>query len=427
MDAQCQVNAVASEFMTPDDKTALLNMYQKVFSELKIQIVSDHGSEALPLLYFVCTGGTEQSILSIQKDRATDEDIILIAHATNNSLPAALEVMARLQQLGRTGRIIYFRSPDDFAAVNQLREYLHFVQVDHRLKTRRIGRIGESSEWLVASNRSDEMIRSVWGPETVEIELGSLIDSVKKLRSEHSSHGDHETDRESSDIFSTSELLSITDLTIEPEIEETEAAIEILSYIQTLVKTHSLNAVTLQCFSIIKSLKTTGCYALAMLNDEGVVAGCEGDMVSTLTMLMIRELTGETSWMANPAQIDTATNSVWLAHCTVPCSMIGDYRIRSHFESGLGVAIQGQMRMQPVTLLRVGGIELDRYWLAEGEIIQTGTADDLCRTQARIELIRGNVDDLLSQPLGNHLILVYGQRMDMIQRYMTHRKLTAVR
>ena len=77
-------------------------------------------------------------------------------------------------------------------------------------------------------------------------------------------------------------------------------------------------------------------------------------------------------------------------------------------ESGLGVGIQGTFSKGPVTLLRIGGTQMEKIWLAEGEIIKTGYAENLCRTQAEVRLTQGNVLELLHAPLGNHLILVKG-------------------
>ena len=106
-----------------------------------------------------------------------------------------------------------------------------------------------------------------------------------------------------------------------------------------LAREHRLDALTVRCFDLVLDHKTTGCFALAQLLDDGVIAGCEGDVVSTVGMLWARELLGSTPWMANPAQLDPERNTLWLAHCTVPRSLVASYGLRSHFESGLGVGI----------------------------------------------------------------------------------------
>jgi L-fucose isomerase-like protein len=188
--------------------------------------------------------------------------------------------------------------------------------------------------------------------------------------------------------------------------------------LKKVVADHKLDALTVRCFDFVQHQKTTGCFALAQLSDEGIIAGCEGDLVSTVGQLWAHKLLGVTPWMANPAQLDPDRNTLWLAHCTVPPTLVESYRLRSHFESGLGVGIQGALPSGPVTLLRIGGNKMDRLWLAEGDILRSGDAENLCRTQAEIKLTRGGtIADLLRAPLGNHLVLVFGHHLDRLQSW----------
>ncbi len=73
-------------------------------------------SAPVPVIYLMATGGTERVLLDLRERRAAHvpgESVLLVAHPGNNSLPAALEVLARLQQDGVGGRVCYLRGPDD--------------------------------------------------------------------------------------------------------------------------------------------------------------------------------------------------------------------------------------------------------------------------------------------------------------------------
>jgi L-fucose isomerase-like protein len=144
------------------------------------------------------------------------------------------------------------------------------------------------------------------------------------------------------------------------------------------------------------------------------MAGCEGDLVSTVGMLWAYLMTGELPWMANPSELDEAANTLKLAHCTIARGMLENYRLRSHFESGQGVGIQGDLPLGPVTLLRIGGAAMNALWLAEGEIVSRGDAENLCRTQVDIELTVGDVSELLHTPLGNHIVLIRGHHAERL-------------
>jgi L-fucose isomerase-like protein len=203
----------------------------------------------------------------------------------------------------------------------------------------------------------------------------------------------------------------------EPSQTELEEIVRVYVALKQASERHGLDAITVRCFDLVLDLQTTGCFGLAQLTDEGVIAGCEGDLVSTVGMLWAYMLLGQIPWMANPAQLDEASNTLWLAHCTVPRRIVQDYGLRSHFESGLGVGIQGALPKGPVTLLRIGGTAMDKIWLAEGEILRAGGAENLCRTQAEVRLTHSKVQDLLHAPLGNHLILVKGHYSDRLRAW----------
>jgi L-fucose isomerase-like protein len=197
--------------------------------------------------------------------------------------------------------------------------------------------------------------------------------------------------------------------TKEPTKKELKQVVKVYAAIKRLVQKYNLSAVSVRCFDLVTDLKTTGCYALSKLNDEGIVAGCEGDLVSTIGMIWANLMTDQSIWMANPARINAQTNSIWLAHCTTPLSMVQSYKLRSHFESGLGVGIQGEFSKGKVTLFRLGGKNIKEIWISNGEILETGNEENLCRTQVNVKLHGSSKpEDLLTKPLGNHLLLMRG-------------------
>jgi len=352
-----------------------------------------------PLVVLVETGGTERTILDVWRRRletAAKAPVLLVAHAGNNSLPAALEAFARLRQDGHRGRVLFLESPDDARGLAALRAAVSDVDTWRRLRQSKIGVVGSPSGWLVASSPDPAVLRTVWGPQILQVSLERLIEAV----STESITGDHVSD---------SVALGAAEVR-EPEPGDVTKAERVFAAVERLAEQKGLDGVSLRCFDLIEELGTTGCVALSRLADAGLAAGCEGDLVSTVAMLWVKLLLGEVSWMANPSAVDPEANTLVLAHCTVPRSMIGGYTLRSHFESGTGVAIQGTLSDGPVTLIRIGGRDMTELWLAEGEIVRAGNSKKLCRTQVELRLTGGGTAaDLLERPLGNHIVLVRGQ------------------
>lgn len=372
------------------------------------RFASDKIAEDLPIVFLVLTGGTEQKILelySLRKNLFSKEPVILIAHPTHNSLPASLEILARLHQIGAKGKIVYLDEKSSKDSLDELEKMIKHHNIYHQLEKTKIGLIGEPSDWLVASVPEIETINKIWGPQVIKISLDELKTTIAEIKDE---------DVENEHFAFTKKAGE----TKEPSKKEIKQVVRVYGAVKKIVEKYELNAVSVRCFDLVLDLKTTGCFALSKLNDDGIIAGCEGDLVSTLGMIWANMMTDQTVWMANPAQLDEQNNTIWFAHCTVPISMINTYKLRSHFESGLGVGIQGEFTKGKVTLLRLGGNDLDKMWISNGEILESGNSENLCRTQVNVKL-HGSAKptDLLNNPLGNHVLLMRGSYAKELQAW----------
>lgn len=398
---------LASEFLAPDSQEKIINRFRSVLANGGGALCTPAGaSTADQITFFIITGGTEQITLEAAGrllDIDSGDPLILITHPGNNSLPAALELLARWRQDGRRGRIIHFKSADDTEAADDLQKIMTGWEVRRELLKTRIGLVGQPSDWLVASSPAPAVVAQTWGPTIVPIEMADITIMLKQFDQDKV-------------VDLAGQFIGPATAVGEPDEAAVQAAVKVYLALKKIVDRENLAALSVRCFDLVTDKNTTGCLALAQLNDEGIVAGCEGDLNSTIAMLWVKLLLGQDAWMANPATIDAGTNSLKLAHCTVGRNLVKGYQLRSHFESGLGVGIQGELPPGPVTLARIGGRKLDEIWVADGEITDNGESEELCRTQVDVELNHQFfVTDLLEQPLGNHLVLTRGHHAGKFQ------------
>ena len=182
-----------------------------------------------------------------------------------------------------------------------------------------------------------------------------------------------------------------------------------------LIAKYNLDGLTVRCFDLLSSYKNTACLALALLNEEGITATCEGDVPSMITMHILRALTGRSSFQANPSYINQSDNTVLFAHCTLPLNMSNDYKFDTHFESGLGIGIKGNMRLGEVSICKVfvnNKHNLDNCIAITGKIKENLSLKNYCRTQINIELQDMDILNILREDYGNHLIITYGDIVD---------------
>lgn len=348
-----------------------------------------------PLAHVVLTGGTERIVLARIEARAAAgarEPVVLVAHPGHNSLPACLELLARVRADGGSGCIVFLAGEE--GDVGRLREAAHLAAVALALRRARIGALGEPSEWLVASAHDAETVADTWGPELVPLSLSELTARLPAERAEAESEVA---------LIGAARASAVA-------ASEVARAGAVHAALAGLVAEHRLSAVTVRCFDLVAGSRTTGCLALSRLADDGVPAGCEGDVPAAVALLWLQLLTGEAAWMANPARIAAERGELLLAHCTVPRRLVTAFDLTTHFESDLGVALAGDLAPGPVTLVRLGGRRLERVWLAEGELVASPHEPGLCRTQALVRTDPAALAELLRAPLGNHVVLVPGHR-----------------
>lgn len=366
--------------------------------ELKDNDFADYGSHDLDLI-FVRTGGTEGIFKRLlpQLVAQSAKPFYLLTSDKSNSLAASLEILSYLRQQGLQGEILHGNAAYISAKIRMLQR---IGEASNRLRQCRLGVIGEPSDWLIASVKDAAKVRQVLGVEMVDIPMSELLETLE--------HIPEQPVEEKSDVPAIQAALP--------------KATRIYAALKSIIQKYDLQGFTLRCFDLLDTVHNTGCWALAKLNSEGVVAGCEGDVPTMLTMMVVRVLCGISCFQANPASINPETGEILFAHCTIPFDMTQRYELDTHFESGIGVGIRGYVPEGPVTICKLSG-DLSQAFVAEGELLRCQAKADLCRTQLVVRL-----DDpsqtayFLTNPIGNHHVVVPGRHAGVLKallRYAT--------
>jgi len=361
-----------------------------------------------PTYVFVASGGVEQMV--VQAMDRLPAYVLLLADGLKNSLAASLEILSWMKANGRRGHVIH-GTPQDIA--DEVERTAAACQTLQSLQQQRVGVVGTPSSWLIASGVDYPRLQQRWGVAVEEIDLCEVVDAFRSI---------------SPDAQETlaSDLERQAERSVEPTHADLIEALRLYQAVKSVVKNHNLNAFTLNCFDLIPLTKTTGCIALALLNQEGIPAGCEGDMQTLLTMLLAQTATGQPTFMANPSTIvNHQTHEIILAHCTIAPSMTDRFVLRSHFESLSGVAIEGHLRPAPITLLKCGGRDMANYFLTEGRLIKTDDHPQRCRTQMHLQL-DAPLDYFLHQSIGNHHVLLRGHQAKLLRPALEMLGATAV-
>ena len=353
-------------------------------------LVVENAKDPLFDLVLIGSGGTEN--LFLKKLDTLKEPLVILSTCKNNSLPACLEIKTYLEN---HNKLCFLLSGDENHIANMLKHIATIINAYNSLIDNKLGVIGGASSWLIASPIEPKTIYSNFNIKVEKISMKELDSLIEEIEQEMI---------DINEVPHANELMNKFD-----NKEVVHQAIIFYIALKKLVKKHDLKGLTIRCFDLLKKYKNTACLALALLNEEGITAGCEGDMPSLITMHVIHALTGRSSFMANPSKFNYEDNSLLLAHCTVPLNMTSSYSLTTHFESGLGIGVRGEMPEGRITLCKIApDYSLDNTVCLPASIKECPHLEGYCRTQIVVSLSEEGILDILKASFGNHLIVSYG-------------------
>lgn len=355
---------------------------------------SDYGSHALDLIY-VRTGGTEGIFKRLLNElqKKSDRPFYLLTSGKSNSLAASMEILSFLRQENCLGEIIH-GNPEYIS--KRIALLAKVGEAKMLLKGCRLGVVGKPSDWLISSSVDRDIVKRRLGIDIVDIPMQELLDVIRVTPL-----------KELSEQASTEGLC-----------QALSGAVQIYDALKVIVERYRLQGFTIRCFDLLTAVKNTGCLALARLNSDGIVAGCEGDIPTMLSMKIAQSLTGVSGFQANPANINPETGDMVFAHCTIPFNMVERYEYDTHFESGIGIGIRGYMKEGPVTIFKVSG-DMSRYFVEDGELLRNQAKPDLCRTQQVIHLSQpARTSYFLTEPIGNHHVIIPGHHSEVLKEIL---------
>jgi len=338
----------------------------------------------------LATGGTERAALSLYKSNPSKPAVLVVSNVAN-SLAAGLELIPRLRGMTNYLGCLFVRRWGEVPA-GKVKGLIKAFWLPEEVRGMRLGLIGAPSPWLISSVPGREDLGRIG----FELDPVGMEDLLRELASS-APHA-----REVKEVLGRAENVAVGE-------EEVVKAMRLYRALKALAERRRWSALTLSCFEVLRRTGSSPCLALALLNDEGIVAGCEGDLSSTALMCICRALTGLPSWMANP--VDMEEEVLTLAHCTIPLRLVESFSLKTHFETGLSVAIDGVLpEGVKVTLARMDG-GLRRLMAFKGVVTESHMGLPYhCRTQVRVK-VHGDLENLIFKSLGNHLVLTLGDRL----------------
>ena len=394
-----KINIIRLRSALHEQNKEMIKENDAFIDELNVELMNDdiilekNNKDASFSIVFVESGGSEAEFVKIFD--TLEDPIILLSNGKNNSLPASLEIKTYINQHNKTSLLL---TGDEEQIASGIRNAASVFGGIRALEGANLGVIGKPSDWLIASQVDYQVVKDKYGINLIDIPMLELEIEVKKQIIDDVPHLEQFQKK-----FKNKETL--------------DGALYFYSALKRIVERYNLSGFTLRCFDLLGPYKNTACLAFGILNEEGITAACEGDVPSLLTMFIIKALTGMPSFQTNPSSVDFKANTILFAHCTLPLNMVQKYTLTSHFESGLGIGIKGEMPLGKITVAKLApSLKSDESVAFPATIKRNLSLPNYCRTQIEVEPEEEGMFSLFKDNFGNHMIITYA---DCVGSFLT--------
>jgi len=260
-------------------------------------------------------------------------------------------ISASLKELDHEFKFI-FGEITEVKVQKKILDYCFASAVVRKLKSIRIGLVGYIPEIMLSLNFDMFAVKKIFGPTVVPVNFYKLNDYVENVRKNFGSRINSRID----DINKKVGKVMVSKEVLSESISFYYAFLE-------LAKDLNLDSMAINCFPS-PAVKGKTCLAVSNLNDEGIVAACEGDVNSAIIMSAFNLITGKASLNSDVIIEYENENQIMFSHCgggPFSCaSKMSDVILDTQYEtkSGLGVYYPFKTSGKEVTIVNLVGNEL---------------------------------------------------------------------
>ncbi|MCD4668956.1 MAG: hypothetical protein K8S14_00775 [Actinomycetia bacterium] len=288
--------------------------------------------------------------------------------------------------------------PDDENSLNEVIKFVKVAETIKSLRATRIGLVGYAAMSMYPGTFDHLMLRGIIGPEVLQIDSYSLINLAESANKEQYRQFEANVKK-----------CARIGKDVKPEHMEKEGR---LYYgIKELARKYDLDAINVKCqYELSQDWGCIPCPALSLTADEGLVSGCEGDVLTTSSQVILNYLSGQSITYGDILNVQNG-EALFSACGFAPYSTALDpskVELRDIGHSGFnGPVVSLVMKKEKVTYMRLNEKDCG-YIMGMG----TGEGLDTELRQGRFPALKfkinGSQENFLKSLHSQHYALCYG-------------------
>ena len=239
-------------------------------------------------------------------------------------------------------------------------------------------------------------------------QLGGLIDHFELqeiFEKEVSAEAIRSRQEQLTSIFDVSSISS----------EQLELTAKLAAKFDRFMDEHRLNALAVRCWpEFATTYGVAPCAAMSLIQSEGRILACEGDVEGGLSMLVHQAVGAETPYLADFSQVNFEENFALLWHCGVaPCNLWDgkcNLSLDSYHAGGKGVTADFVMKPGDISILRIDSAgEEYRLFLQQAHGIPM--EKELRGTYLKVtfdDSVETVLNKVIYNGIAHHVSMVYG-------------------
>ncbi|MGI9951813.1 hypothetical protein V3F56_05550 [Moorellaceae bacterium AZ2] len=297
--------------------------------------------------------------------------------------------------------------PEDEGCIQELSRWVRVSHLLLTLRRMRIALLGHHTPGFDTFGLNELSIRRELGPEILHIDLSELFQEAENLP-------------EAQWQAVVSELApKVANWEEVPETKRQKYARTCKAF-ENLRERYSLDAVAVKCWpEFIVGYGQAVCATLSKMVDGGFMAGCEGDVLGTITSFIQFKLSGQVPFIADLISVDKGENTGTFWHCgCAPFSLAASgYPICLGEEfGGAGLNLEFPLKPGKVTIARLSYFK-GRYRLliAKGDMLPPKSLDGTGGTVKMECSVEKFLDTIIYGGFEHHLGIAYGDIVKDLQ------------
>ena len=271
------------------------------------------------------------------------------------------------------------------------------------LSTARIGVVGKHPDGFDTCEYDGPELKDLVGIEVDSISTDALFDRARNIDAE----------RVAGVKAAVADDLAGLDAV---DQEQLDKSFRVFCALEDVQQEQGASSLAVRCWP--ETFTEYGCAAcgpMAMMNQKKVPCACEADVYGSLSALMLQELSGEPSWMADLVDVDTDEDTAVFWHCGLaPLSMKdpeAEAEATIHTNRKMPLLHQFPLKPGRVTLARISQSRNEKKMMIAGaEFVRAPMAFTGTSGVVKFDKPAGEVlETVMEEGLEHHYAIAYGE------------------